>query len=201
MRLWIGAGVIAGGVHVESLWSIALWRQFGAAIDTLDNALVACPASLWTERLWPNSPPPWFPPQFAEFWYVTFHTLVWLDLYLSGVPEEEFAPPAPFAQGVLDSVEAMPERPYTKQELRAYLVATRQKCHVTLVALTDEQACRPVEYSWSQGQPISFLELLLYTMRHVQEHAAELSLFLGQHRIPDENVDWVARAKVTPGSQ
>jgi hypothetical protein len=37
--------------------------------------------------------------------------------------------------------------------------------------------------------------LLLYTMRHVQEHAAQLSLFLGQHGIPDADLDWVPRAE------
>jgi hypothetical protein len=100
-------------------WRTALWRQFGAAIAMLDNALLACPAPLWQAHLWRDPPPPEFPPQFAEFWYVTYHALVWLDLYLSGVPEAEFAPPAPFAQGVLDSVEALPARPYTREELRA----------------------------------------------------------------------------------
>jgi hypothetical protein len=136
----------------------------------------------------------------AEFWYVTFHALVWLDLYLSGSPEEDFASPAPFAQGELDSAEALPERPYTKEELRAYLVSLRQKCHATLLVLTDEQARRPVAYPWSAGQPISYLELQLYSMRHVQEHAAQLSLFLGQHPIPDAGVGWVPRAKNEPGS-
>jgi len=187
-------------MDMETSWSTALWRQFGAAIDMLDNALAACPAALWTQRLWRDPPPPQFPPQFAEFWYVTFHALVWLDLYLSGVPEEDFAPPAPFAQGALDSVEALPEQPYTKEELRAYLASTRQKCHATLVALTDEQARRPVAYPWSAGQPISFLEAQLYTMRHVQEHAAQVSLFLGQHAIPDADLDWVPRANGGPGS-
>src|SRR5215467_11314931 len=127
---------------MDTLWTTALWKQFGAAIDMFDNAVVACPDLLWQERLWRNPPPAWFPPQFAEFWYVTFHTLVWLDLYLSGVPEEAFAPPAPFAQGVLDSVEAQPERPYTKEELRVYLASMRKKCHDTLVVLTDEPARR-----------------------------------------------------------
>ena len=184
---------------METSWSTALWRQFGAAIDMLDHALVACPASLWTRRLWPSPPPPQFPPQFAEFWYVAFHALVWLDLYLSGVPEEAFAPPAPFARGELDAVEALPAQPYAKEELRAYLASTRQKCHATLATLTDEQARRPVAYPWSAGQPISFLELQLYNLRHVQEHAAHLSLFLGQHASPDADLAWVARAKSDPG--
>jgi hypothetical protein len=185
---------------MEASWSTALWRQFGAAIDMLENALVACPAALWQERLWRTSSPPGFPPRFAEFWYVSFHALVWLDLYLSGVPEEEFAPPAPFAQGELDSVEALPARPYSREELRAYLTSLRQKSHTTLGALTDEQARRPVAYPWSGGQPISYLELQLYNLRHVQEHAAQLSLFLGQHAMPDTDLGWVPLATGDPGS-
>ena len=47
---------------------------------------------------------------------------------------------------------------------------------------------------------MSYVELQLYTMRHVQEHAAQLSLFLGQHGVPDEALDWVARAKDELGS-
>ncbi len=185
---------------METVWRTALWLQFGAAIDTLEDALLACPDSLWTERLWPDPPPPYFPPAFAEFWYVTYHTLVWLDLYLSGVPEEEFAPPAPFAQGELDSVEAAPERRYTRAELLAYLASLRQKCHATLAALTDEQARRPVAYPWSQGRTVSFLELQLYNMRHVQEHAAQLSLFLGQQALPEADLAWVVGVKGASGS-
>jgi len=188
---------------MDSLWKNALWQQFGAAIDMLENALLACPASLWRERLWSapsdHSQPRGFPPKFPEFWYITFHALVWLDLYLSGVPEEEFAPPAPFAQGKLDSVETLPEQSYTKEELHAYLASLRQKCHTRLLALTDEQARRPVEYPWSEGQLISYLELQLYNLRHVQEHAAQLSLFLGQHAIPDEALDWVPFRLMTLG--
>ena len=180
---------------METAFRAALWRQFGAAIDMLENALVACPAALWRERLWSGPQPPGFPPQFAEFWYVTFHALAWLDLYLSGVPEEDFAPPAPFAQGVLDSQEALPQRPYSKEELHAYLAATRRTCHTHFLALTGERARQAVSYPWAKGQTISFLELQLYNLRHIQEHAAQLSLFLGQHGISGEALDWVARAK------
>ena len=62
-------------MEMDTSWRTALWRQFGAAIDMFDNALVACPAALWTQRLWRAPPPPEFPPQFAEFWYVSFHAL------------------------------------------------------------------------------------------------------------------------------
>lgn len=188
---------------MDPLWRTALWQQFGAAIDMLENALVACPTSLWKERLWHNSEDhplsPEFPLEFAQFWYIAYHTLFWLDLYLSGSREGDFAPPTPFSWTELDPP-VSPERSYTKEELLAYLAATRRKCHAQLSALTDEQARQTVEYPWAQGQAVSFLELQIYTMRHVQEHAAQLSLFLGQHGIPDEALDSVPRAKNEPDS-
>ena len=75
----------------------------------------------------------------------------------------------------------------------------RQKCGSLLSALTDEQARRVVAYPWSKGQSISYLELQLYSLRHVQEHAAQLSLFLGQHAIPAADLDWVSGAQAEPG--
>jgi len=184
----------------ETAWNTALWLQFGAAIDMLENALVACPDSLWHKRLWRVPPDDSVPPESAAFWYLTYHALFWLDLYLSG-SVEGFAPPAPFTLAELDPTGVVPERPYTKEELRTYLASLRQKCHAILVGLTDEQARRTVAYPWSRGQASSYLELVLYTMRHVQEHAAQLSLFLGQHAVSDTGPSWVARAQMEPGGQ
>jgi hypothetical protein len=131
----------------------------------LDNALLACPDELWGDRLQP-----------MEFWYIAYHSLFWLDLYLSGAVEG-FAPPAPFGLEELDPAGMLPPRPYTKHELRTYLLQCRQKCQTAIEALTDEQARRRCKFRW--GEP-SFVELLLYNMRHVQEHAAQLSLLIGQ---------------------
>ncbi|GLV60098.1 hypothetical protein KDH_69210 [Dictyobacter sp. S3.2.2.5] len=180
---------------INTMFYTALWRQFGAAVDMLENALLACPDALWSERLWSGPPPEGFPPQFAEFWYVTFHTLIFFDLYLSGVPEEDFTPPAPFAQGDIDSVDALPERPYSKEELHAYLTKTRQKCRTRLLQLSDEQARQVISYPWMKERSMSYLEWQLLTLRHVQEHTAQLSLFLGQHGISGEALDWVPWAK------
>ena len=184
---------------METLLYTALWHQFGAAIDMLENALVACPDSLWTRRLWnvPSNDP--MPPEFSQFWYITYHTLFWLDLYLSGLKEEKFAPPAPFIWTEVDPA-VSPEQPYTKEELHAYLEDTRRKCQATLTNLSDERASQAVSYPWAQGRAVSFLELQIYNMRHVQEHAAQLSLFLGQHTVPDTELDWVTRAEDAPDS-
>jgi uncharacterized damage-inducible protein DinB len=103
----------------------------------------------------------------------------------------------PFPAPTLDAEDDPPARPYTKEDLHTYPAYTKQKCHSTIETVTDERARSPYEFPWEKGQgrPISSLELLLYTTRHVQEHAAQLSLFLGQHAIPDEALDWVPRAK------
>ena len=179
---------------MDSLWRTALWRQFGATIDMLETALLACPGTHWNGRLWSDHSEPSLPPEFATFWYITYHTLFWLDLYLSGSREEEFTPPAPFTWAELDPAWVLPERPYTKKDLHAYLVDLRKKCHATITELSDEKAHQQVDYPWIEGEPVSFLELQLYNMRHVQEHAAQLNLFLGQHAI-DGVSDWVPRAK------
>jgi hypothetical protein len=77
---------------METTWRTALWQQFGAAIDMLENALVACPETLWQGHLWIDS----LGPEYGTFWDITYHTLYWLDLYLTGRSVEAFTPPAPF---------------------------------------------------------------------------------------------------------
>ena len=183
---------------MDPLWRTALWQQFGATIDMLDNAMVACPSQLWKEPLWRDQADQSLPPGFAEFWYLAYHRIFWLDLYLSGSHEDDFAPLAPFTRAELDPEGVRPERTYTKEELRAYLATTRQKCHATLVSLTDEQARQTISYPWTRGQPINFLELQIYNMRHVQEHAAQLNLFLGQNATPGAS-DWVSQGKAEAG--
>src|SRR5579863_6668122 len=178
-------------VKMDSLWRTILWQQFGASIDMLENALLACPGTLWHGRLWSDHSDHPMPPGFAEFWYITYHTLFWLDLYLTG-SLEGFAPPPPFNLAELDPAGVLPEQPYTRDELHAYLVYLRKKCQTTIAGLSAEKAHQPINFNWKN--PMSFLELLLYTMRHVQEHAAQLNMFLGQNAV-DGASDWVSKAK------
>ncbi len=178
---------------LETTLYTALWWQFGAAIDMLENALVACPASLWNQRLWSAQTSHPQPLEDAAFWSLTYHILFWLDLYLTG-SHEGFAPPEPF-MNELDPVSVFPEQPYTKDELHAYLAHLHKKCQTTIAELSDEKAHQQVTFPWLEEMTMSFFELQLYNMRHVQEHAAQLSLFLGQHGIPGEALDWVPRAK------
>jgi len=162
-----------------------IWHQFGAAIDTLDSALRACPDQLWHACLWDTGAER---PEWAQFWYIAYHALFYLDFYLSG-SVDGFAPPAPFT---LDELEAglLPERPFTRIELQTYLGYCRKKCQGTIEGLSEEKARQRCEFPWGK---IEFVELQLYNMRHIQEHAAQLNLFLGQKA--GAAPGWVTTAK------
>ena len=163
---------------MDSTWKSGLWRQFGAALDMLENALVACPDELWSDRS-----------RRPEFWYVVYHTLFWMDLYLSDAIEG-FAPPAPFTLDELDPAGLLPERVYTKDELLSYLAHGRRKCRAKIEGLTDEQARQRCVFGWGEA---SVAELLLYNMRHVQHGAAQLNLILRQ--TVDSAPRWVAQTQ------
>ncbi len=149
----------------------------------LENAVQACPDELWGDRS-----------QHLQFWYIAYHALFWLDLNLSGTTEG-FAPPPPFTLSELDPSGTLPERVYTKAEILGYLEYERAKSRETIQTLTDERMHVSWRFPWWR-EAMSLGEVLLFTMRHVQEHAAQLGLLLGQtDNLPPGWDDWVGRAK------
>jgi hypothetical protein len=163
-------------IDLNSVWKNSLWQQHGAAIDMLERAMLACPDELWSDRS-----------RRPEFWYVVYHTLFFLDLYAS--PSiAGFAPPAPFTLDELEPDDRMPERPYTKSELQSYLEYCRTKCRAVIDALTDESAHRRCGIEWHD---ISEVELVLYSLRHVQHHSGQLYLILRQ--TIDSTPGWVKK--------
>jgi uncharacterized damage-inducible protein DinB len=152
-----------------------LWRQFSVTLDMFEDALRDCPDKYWESRLWADEPDQWVAAGFSTFWYLGYHTLFWIDLYLTGA-EEGFAPPEPFDLVEMQTHENLP-RVYTRLELLSYLEICRRRCQQTIETLTSKQANRLCSFAWGE---LPFAELLLYTLRHVQEHAAQLHMFLGQ---------------------
>jgi hypothetical protein len=150
---------------VEKFWKTIVWQQFGASIDMLDRAIAACPEDVWGDRTLA-----------PEFWYTAFHTLFYLDLYLSE-SEVGFQPPPPFTLDEMDERGLLPDRVYTKDELLRYLAHGREKCRKTIAAMTDGRLQQRCGFSWLD---ISVGESLLYNMRHVQHHAAQLNTLLRQ---------------------
>ncbi len=165
-----------------------LWRQFEAAIDMFGDALRGCPDDLWESKLWDDQPDQWVAQGFSKFWYLCYHTLFWLDLYLTGA-EEGFMPPEPFDLVEMEANETLP-RTYNREELMGYLDDCRRRCREVVLNLTDEAANRVCQFAWGE---LPFAELQLYNLRHVQEHAAQLHMFLGQQAGKPEK--WVSRGQ------
>ena len=156
----------------------AVASQYGAALDMLENAMRACPDAHWADaKLIVDQ----------QFWYLVFHTLWWHDHYVSPT-EASHRVPAPYTmdEGAPDYV--YPPATYTRDQLLEFLEYGRQRCRDRIAGLTDESAAAPCGF---ERRNMSVLELLLYNLRHVQHHTAQLNLLLRQ-RI-DSAPRWVSR--------
>ena len=145
-------------------------------MDMLGNAMDACPDELWADQS-----------RQPQFWYVAFHALFFLDLYLTGT-DQDFMPPAPFNRDELDPFGLMPPRSYSKDELRAYLTHCRQKGQTAMDVLTVERAGESCLF-FGRFQ-MTFWEFLIYNMRHLQHHVGQLNLILRQ--ATDSAPRWVS---------
>jgi hypothetical protein len=165
-------------VRIDDALRAVLWRQFGAAIDMLENAITACPEPVWSDRA-----------AVPEYWYTAYHTLFWLDFYLSA-PVEDFRPPEPFGLEEMDPAGVLPPRVYSQAELLTYLEHGRNRCRSVIAGLDDAGGDRELAFGWGR---MTRLELLLYNMRHVQHHAAQMNLLLRQG--VDDAPRWVGITK------
>ena len=163
---------------MDPFWKKLLWEQLGAGIDTMENAIRACPEKVWGDRS-----------RRPEYWYLVYHALFFLDLYLSD-SVEGFAPPPPFTLSEMDPSGVMPDRVYTQAELLKYLEHSREKARDRIRSLTDEKARQHCKYGSVDG---TVADLLLYNLRHLQHHAAQLNLILRQ--TIDSAPHWVFRAR------
>lgn len=158
---------------MEATLRKSLWKQFGATIDMIENAIVLCPESLWNNKL--------------KYWYSAYHTVFYLDYYLSYDPEN-FMPPPPFTLSELDPKGSYPERPYAKEELLEYIEYARKKCFHFIAELTDEKAHERFVNAYRN---YTRFEIALYNLRHVQHHVGQLNLLLRQNI--DDAPKWVSQ--------
>lgn len=155
----------------------AIWQQFAAALDMVAVAINACPESLWADET-----------QHMIFWRVAHHALIMADMYVDGAIEG-YTPPAPFAAAEL-SFGVTPSRVYTKAELMTLLDYCRARMIDAVENMTEEQALRKCVFPWVS---VPYLELCIYNQRHVQEHAGQLLLMVGQNKVKAPS--WVAKGR------
>ena len=161
---------------MNSIIRQSLWKQFGASIDMLENAIALCDDDLWDND--------------RKFWYIAYHCLFYLDYYLTLNPSN-YSPPSPFSTSELNPSGTMPERVYNKDELLQYLRYSRNKCYDLVNNLTDEIA----NSRWiNESKNFSVFEILIYNMRHVQHHAAQLNLILRESK--GNAPKWVSQTNI-----
>lgn len=154
-----------------------VWSQFGASIDMLRNAINACPDELWGEG-----------GRSTQYWYLAYHTLFWLDFYLTENPDS-YVPYKQIGLTEHDPSGIYPNKIFTKEELLDFLHHGREKCKITISELTDDKANNSYKFG---SMDFSFFELILYNMRHVQHHTAQMNLILRQET--DSAPGWVRQA-------
>lgn len=144
-------------------------NQFEAAFCTLNLCIDGCPEDAWNARVGNHA-----------FCQVAFHVLFYADFYL-GCDEASFRGQAfhrdnPRLFGDYEEFQdraprSLPER----MSIEGYLGHCREKASAVIVAETAETLAAPSGFA---RRAFSRAELHVYNIRHIQHHAAQLSLRL-----------------------
>src|SRR5687768_11805124 len=128
----------------------------------LKQCIERCPAELWESNV-----------AALTFRQVAYHTLFFVDLYLSR-DEAAFELRELHRVGG-DESQPAPCAGLDQDATLAYLAICRDKLRETLEGETEQSLQAPAGFSWL---PFSRGELHLYNLRHVQHHAGQLSAHL-----------------------
>jgi hypothetical protein len=160
-----------------------LWNQFGASIDMLSNCIHSVPDDFYSHH--------------KRAYYLTYHTILFLDYY-SSFPPVSFAPLLPFShlpieQRPAESIgDMIPDAIYTKKELLRYVEIIREKCRQLIFSITeDTMQVRFTEGTEEGDMDYPFLEILLYNLRHTAHHVGQLQLIIRQQL--NEHMEWSFR--------
>ncbi len=148
--------------------------QYFAALEMLKGAVEKCPDALWNSDA-----------DRTKFWAVAYHALFYTHLYLQD-SEKVFKHWEKHLEAYeFGATPAAGDAPVVcpKETVLEYLAFCRAQVTARVPQLDLEADSG---FFWL---PFSRLELHLYTIRHVQQHAGELMERLGSRAAID--VDWV----------
>lgn len=150
---------------------LVIRSQFLASLEMLKKAVENCPVELWND---PNDK--------NCFWQVAYHTLFYTHLYLQ-TKHEQFHAWEKHHKG-WERFSAG-ETGYSQAEILEYLLICQGMVREKTAVLDLEAESG---FHWL---PFNKLELQIYNIRHIQQHAGELMERLGARAQID--VDWVSR--------
>ncbi|MFW9916147.1 MAG: DinB family protein [Candidatus Thorarchaeota archaeon] len=169
-------------MNVNQQLSQAIAEQYGAALKMLENTITSCQTELWEDAK--------REPVVSQ---VVYHTLFFIDLYLSKDSDERENFQGKLGEDYLgERTDGMGwEKIYSKKELLDYLGDIRQKATARFANLTLDELQDESLFDWHGS---SVLSSLLYNLRHIMLHVGALHVRL--NRVAKEPLKWVSKAPV-----
>lgn len=162
-----------------------LTHQYEASLSMLNLAVARCPDDRWHE-----------PVAQWKFCQAAFHVVFFADVYLQPDESIDRLKGQPFHVDHKDTFrdyEELIDRPpvlmYDKAFVGTYLRYVREKAQKTIAGESDEVLAGPSGFA---RRTCSRAELHVYNIRHIQHHAAQLSLCLRLGNGVD--IPWVSHA-------
>ena len=143
--------------------------QYEAAFLTVQECIESCPDNAWDQPVCNH-----------RFCQSAFHALFFADVYLGANPEavedQDFhREHAETFAGYDQWEKEHTDKHYSKEFVAAYLQHCRDKAKTLLENVTEAELTAPSGFFWIGGPAA---EVHVYNIRHLQHHAAQLSLRL-----------------------
>lgn len=160
-------------------------HQYEASLSTLNVAVTRCPDANWNERV-----ATW------KFSQAAFHAVFFTDVYLQPGDDVERLKHQPFHiehkadfRDYEELEDRVPVLLYEKPFVLSYLRYVRDKAQETIARETAGVLAGPSGFA---RRKCSRAELHIYNIRHIQHHAAQLSLRLRLDAAID--IPWIGHA-------
>ena len=149
-----------------------LISQYLASLKMLEQTILLCPDEGWDA-----------PEDKNKFWHTAYHALHFVEEYLADSPRD-FTPWAKYRAGYEEYPLPEDAPPYDKETILEYMAYCRR--HL---------AERLPQYNlgWGADPEYTGLELQIYNIRHIMQHAGELMERLGART--GAEIDWVGKVR------
>jgi hypothetical protein len=146
-------------------------NQYAAVLAALNYVVDRCPEALWEA-----------PVGDSIFCQIVFHAVFYADVYLEpgegSLREQPFHRANPdFFRDYEELEDRKPVQLYARADIKRYLLHCRDKAAATLAAESADTLRGPSGFEW---RTFTRAELHIYNIRHVQDHAAQLGMVLGE---------------------
>ncbi len=165
-----------------AIYQEAIASQFDAALLTLGHVIDSCSDDLWSKPVFE-----------LTFNQVVFHALFFTDLYLGedvdSLHRQKFHRDHASAFGDYEELKDRRQSgSYHRSFLAAYLEHCREKAKRVIASEDETKLTSRPGFEWLD---LSRSEVHVYNLRHVQHHAAQLSLRL--RTAGEAGAPWVGR--------